>query len=46
MKNNSTPDTFTIDATPNISVSVVLPYVKPFPDVSNIETFANENFKR
>lgn len=45
MENNTNPETNT-DATPTTPVSVVLPYAKPFPDVSNIEIFANKNFKR
>lgn len=28
------------------SVAVVLSFAKPFPNVSKIEIFANENFKR
>ncbi|XP_071912216.1 uncharacterized protein [Coffea arabica] len=28
------------------TVAVALPFTKPFPDVSKIEIFANENFKR
>ncbi|XP_071905928.1 uncharacterized protein [Coffea arabica] len=28
------------------TVAVALPFAKPFPDVSKIEIFANENFKR
>ncbi|PHU17860.1 hypothetical protein BC332_13555 [Capsicum chinense] len=46
MTNNSTSDTSATEATPNTSVPVVLSYAKPFPDVSNIEIFASENFKR
>jgi len=39
-------DTTNVSATPVSPVPIVLPYAKPFPDVSNIEIFANENFKR
>ncbi|PHU30101.1 hypothetical protein BC332_02194 [Capsicum chinense] len=46
MASNSTPGTSATEATPNVPVSVVLPYAKPFPDISNIKIFANENFKR
>ncbi|KAF3640489.1 putative metalloendoproteinase 1-like [Capsicum annuum] len=46
MAGNSTPGTSTTDATPNTFVPIVLPYAKSFFDVSNIEIFANENFKR
>ena len=28
------------------SVAVAMPFAKPFPDISKIEVFANENFKR
>ncbi|KAF3644547.1 putative ATP synthase 24 kDa subunit, mitochondrial-like [Capsicum annuum] len=45
MASNSTPGTSATKATPNVPVPVVLPCAKPFPDVSNIEIFANENFK-
>ncbi|XP_047270896.1 uncharacterized protein LOC124885240 [Capsicum annuum] len=46
MPSNSTPGTSATETTSNAPVPVVLPYVKLFPDVSNIEIFANENFKR
>ncbi|PHU22390.1 Fe-S cluster assembly factor, chloroplastic [Capsicum chinense] len=46
MVSNSTSGTSATEATPNVPVPVVLPYAKSFPDVSNIERFANKNFKR
>ena len=30
---------------PSTPISIILPYANPFTDVSNIEIFANENFK-
>ncbi|XP_047250086.1 uncharacterized protein LOC107876786 [Capsicum annuum] len=45
MASNSTPGTSATATTSNVPVPVVLPYAKPFPDVSNIEIFANENLK-
>lgn len=50
MAADSTPET--ISDTTNVGtnaatpVPIVLPYAKPFTDVSNIKIFANENFKR
>nr|XP_009784424.1 PREDICTED: uncharacterized protein LOC104232844 [Nicotiana sylvestris] len=42
----NTTDTANIDVTSAAPAPVALPYVRPFPDASNIEIFANENFKR
>nr|XP_009587827.1 uncharacterized protein LOC104085489 [Nicotiana tomentosiformis] len=42
----STTDTTNIGATSTAPVPVALSYARPFPDVSNIEIFANKNFKR
>lgn len=50
MTNNTTSKT--ISGTTNVSgipvspVPIILPYAKPFSDVSNIKIFADENFKR
>ncbi|KAL3348123.1 hypothetical protein AABB24_021664 [Solanum stoloniferum] len=50
MTNNTTPettsDTTKVGTTSVAPLSVVLPYAKPFLDVSNIEIFSNENFKK
>ncbi|KAF3638194.1 putative pre-mRNA-processing factor 6-like [Capsicum annuum] len=47
MTDNSTTDTTSNNSVPVVfQQSVVLPYAKSFPDVSNIEIFANESFKR
>ncbi|XP_019241307.1 PREDICTED: uncharacterized protein LOC109221296 [Nicotiana attenuata] len=50
MANNTdaenTTGTANIGVTSAAPAPVELPYARPFPDVSNIEIFANENFKR
>ncbi|XP_059274673.1 uncharacterized protein LOC132029414 [Lycium ferocissimum] len=50
MANNAvtenTTDATNTNVAPAASTQVVLTYAKPFLDVSNIEIFANENFKR
>nr|XP_009782342.1 PREDICTED: uncharacterized protein LOC104231104 [Nicotiana sylvestris] len=50
MANNTdaenTTDTANIDVTSAAPALVALPYARPFPDVSNIKIFTNENFKR
>ncbi|XP_019260300.1 PREDICTED: uncharacterized protein LOC109238322 [Nicotiana attenuata] len=42
----NTTDTANVGVTSAAPAPVALPYARPFPDVSNIEIFANENFKR